>query len=1438
MKFTGSNLAFGMQRDGISGLQRDLVWLGFEIEAQEIKRERFGEATRTAVQLLQKQSQLEENGVVDARTVEAINKNLAAVKRAARGSAVDLRGGRLKKAVVRLFDQDLRTETKLGEATTNDDGYFEIHYTFATPDKAAPNLLVKVFATPSDKQPVAVSPVIFAAAPEVIINLVAGESEYRGPSDFELLMKDIKPLVEQQKLNFADLVDNDVTFLSNQTNHTSDRIVHGILAHRFGQESRPPSGAAGVPEPMFYAWFRQGLPTDPSALLSQDLSFLRNALVAAVKNNIIPPGFETEDKLKAALESLNAWRIRVVLQAPDDKKRTRLGSLVKDVLTEEPLHQRFITAFSEHSGPIGDFWNRLEKDPQLGTHSRELKFAVIVANLGQNHPPLMKAIRSTPALKDLKDLAGLKKDEWLALLTEHDVGTPAHIEGANDSEKARRYARSLAEAVEAAAPNEFFVARLKEKDVDSKEDLLKIFSANFHIKDTRVAAFLKTNPEVLNNLTDKTATVKQLKSLQRLYRLTSSAEPAIALHEAGASTHTISRMGKNAFVASYGKHFNDATQAKETYANAQLVSASAIALLADVHPAMNGVAMNAVPANAIKEIPELSTLFGSLDFCLCGDCQSVNSPAAYLVDVLNFLKDRKTKLPETEPTPDPPAEPPSVKDLLFARRPDLGEIELTCENTNTALPYVDLVLEVLEDAVAPPRNFDPFELDIDRIADFNKAAMSPELEAALAGRVFGQASITVKRPGEWWIVDDESFTYTVRKQANGNPKFKTRSRQTRGTASEQAASPQYTNRAAYQKLREAIFPLSLPFDYDHEQVRAYLTHLGITRDQIIQAFIPGNRSDVLQSKALAHELLGLSSREASLITVSDPIAPWLLWGFAEETTDGVLWLDRIGNLAEFLRRSGLEFAELLGLLETRYVNADRALNIVSTDPDQIDTCEIEKLGLDGLNADFASRVVRFVRLWRKLKWSMFDLDRALTPNTDLTDEFLVQLSHLSRLRKRFNLPLQRLLPFWAPLDTVRYTKNDAPGKPVVPSLYDQLFRSRSGINPLDPSFTEDPSQLDGPLVDHSEAIAAALGVSVADVPAMLVNTAIFTQGLDSNLTLKNLSLLYRHFTLARTLRLRVDDYQIALALIDRSPFSSSTRTVLFVETVTEIKDSGLSFGELDYLLRPQSEAVSGMVLEEPVIVDRLRELGQELAKDAAKESIARKLAEMFGFEIRVVSLLEPQWTSLMNPRLADASKFLLARLSDPTLVDPGKEFTRDNFDVQFDDLVRLHKISAIASHFNIGPELLEWLLEHDEDEGLFDLRNFPVVSTTADFQKWMRLVNLLDLRSTFSRGEQGLLEMLRLTHQSPAAEQVEILDKLVEQTNWNRTELEFLVGPSGFDLTFPDDFKSERALLSLQDCFALLKRLGISGKQGINLAKADVTTDTAQGIRQAVRAKV
>ena len=163
MKLQGRNLVFGMRGNDVRELQRDLVWLGVDILSQEITDGRFGETTRAAVQMLQKQNRLEPNGEVDLKTVEAINKSLVGLKRMVRGNLRQADGKPLERAEVRVFDKDLRTEAKLGEATCDAAGYFEISYVFSAPGKVAPNLVVKGFATARDAKPVAVSAVIFAA---------------------------------------------------------------------------------------------------------------------------------------------------------------------------------------------------------------------------------------------------------------------------------------------------------------------------------------------------------------------------------------------------------------------------------------------------------------------------------------------------------------------------------------------------------------------------------------------------------------------------------------------------------------------------------------------------------------------------------------------------------------------------------------------------------------------------------------------------------------------------------------------------------------------------------------------------------------------------------------------------------------------------------------------------------------------------------------------------------------------------------------------------------------------------------------------------------------------------------------------------------------------------------------------------------------------------
>ena len=84
----------------------------------------------------------------------------------------------------------------------------------------------------------------------------------------------------------------------------------------------------------------------------------------------------------------------------------------------------------------------------------------------------------------------------------------------------------------------------------------------------------------------------------------------------------------------------------------------------------------------------MQSLLGSLDFCQCEDCRSVLSPAAYLVDVLHVIETDASGRSK-------PAYP-----ALVERRPDIPNLPLTCENTNTVLPYIDIVNEIFEYYIA------------------------------------------------------------------------------------------------------------------------------------------------------------------------------------------------------------------------------------------------------------------------------------------------------------------------------------------------------------------------------------------------------------------------------------------------------------------------------------------------------------------------------------------------------------------------------------------------------------------------------------------------------------------------------------------------------------------------------------------------------------------
>src|SRR6202008_3020843 len=107
-----------------------------------------------------------------------------------------------------------------------------------------------------------------------------------------------------------------------------------------------------------------------------------------------------------------------------------------------------------------------------------------------------------------------------------------------------------------------------------------------------------------------------------------------------------------------------------------------------VGPQVAAFGNTAPDPSLLAGLPDLQALFGSLDYFQCEECQSVYSPAAYLVDLLQYLSGFSASGGGVK----------NARDALFLRRPDIQYIALDCNNTNITLPYIDLVNELFEAA--------------------------------------------------------------------------------------------------------------------------------------------------------------------------------------------------------------------------------------------------------------------------------------------------------------------------------------------------------------------------------------------------------------------------------------------------------------------------------------------------------------------------------------------------------------------------------------------------------------------------------------------------------------------------------------------------------------------------------------------------------------------
>jgi hypothetical protein len=276
-----------MHGEDVTLLHEELKTFGFSIPENEIAEGVFGQGTEQAVKEFQQKDGLQMSGIVDQETAARINRkgqgpgSDSAESFVVKGRVVYADGKALADGLVRAFDKDLRSEELLGETTTDEEGRYAIHYNaeqFSRAEQGSADLIVRAY-NPEGRE-LAGSQIVFNAQPEETIDLVVGGEVYRGPSEYDQLVKQLTPLL--QGLTFAELTEDeehqDVTFLSGETGEKPFHITFLITAHRLAERT-------DIAPVILYGPLRNDLPPNLSALLVQDPGLVRRSLEMAVVDN-------------------------------------------------------------------------------------------------------------------------------------------------------------------------------------------------------------------------------------------------------------------------------------------------------------------------------------------------------------------------------------------------------------------------------------------------------------------------------------------------------------------------------------------------------------------------------------------------------------------------------------------------------------------------------------------------------------------------------------------------------------------------------------------------------------------------------------------------------------------------------------------------------------------------------------------------------------------------------------------------------------------------------------------------------------------------------------------------------------------------------------------------------------------------------------------------
>lgn len=1503
----------------VAELQKNLSFLGYKIAENEFKTQRLGKTTTIALKSLQKEKGIAITGHYDKKTIKIVNDLIIAANPNAvsthryriRGSVRDLLWQRKSEMVIKVFELKLDVESANPIAAKKIflNGFFDIVYdapinTINGKIQDNFHLVVKLYTNADQVNPVAVQKHFNVNAIHWVNFTESIDEEgksnyngkYLGASAYEVTAAFILKAINGKSITSLKETPSNkiISQISLQTGLSTDEIMRQVLCNLVAQSVNMPGELS--PE-IFYAFIAQNLPPDlPGDLLrgtsdwetitqltelaASGIAFLDNAVqIQSIENAVLQNLVSQQIKLKKdqIVESLNKLKVHFTLEKPILVGNGNLKTLLQTSTIASTNYNLVATAFINNKGINNDFWNEIKTlDAEIGTLAiNDFVTTVEAANVSKNHTPTLQFLKSNTGagkkFNQISDIAKLDQNSLIALINENGKKVPDNMPGNTPKERVENFAAAMKTRSEFLYPAVSLIATTKRLNKDAIPNLDGVEK---FIDEQKELDFQEQNLDKYisdKNLSIDKPTRESLKVVQRIHKLTTNSNAgAVLIDEKLHSSMQIYFMGKERISNLMAAKGVDEKQSFRMYEASKMQYMRVIARITDFRKEFNkdlpvAIIPHTYSAPEIQSalgIPDLEALFGSLDYCECDHCKSLYGPAAYLTDMLRFLKEHLATNPSK-----------TVKDILFDRRPDLGNIKLNCANTDTPLPYIDLVNEILENN----------------------------------------------------LIGNKNFVY-----------------QTTLSQKELRATPENIQVDAYTKIAEEVFPMTNSFNLWQEETRTYLNYLRVPRYELMEA--TQNKVNPLakipDDTSIAAEFFNLSWHDKDLIITARATSAEQnkYWGF-NSTQNKV-------SVSLFMKRSKLSYNEVLQLLMVHFVNNPGASKSVIER--NLDTCDTEEQTIINLTLTKFDLMHRFIRLWRKTDWQMWELDLLLRNlkigKNKINDATLVQLKLIKQLQDKLKLSTESVLAFYGNINReirIKPEKQDV----IIQPQYNGLFQNIAVTNPIDTKFkaisnlTEKMQPVDLALPFNLLTLDASILLVVvpADppppvppytpLPTILSALALSQSEFDlivsktnNHLSIDSLSILFRYVYLARGLKISVSDFILFLEITNvTDPFLDLETTFDCIENFMKIKSSGISLLELDYILNYKPESSVGLRDESTAqLIDGLRRIledsrikinflntlkdfntasltplngvafmnafspiqslvtatkidlsGDQISTDEIKYIIdfnkaklllpngdptpdapANKtalIANIQKAQLSATTLLatavsqkqnqikshiassfsittEQANVLLTNLKIAPSTDNLLIKLENENLIElilgEYKAITRANFATHFNIYTLLHKASIVLSKLKIDTENLDYFIVNSIPLKALNFSTLPIsaVVTPNQFSNWLNLYLFLNFKSKFPEPENVSIRSILNLAKDATKSNTLIKKEISALTKWddgdaltkNLTAFETGLGIRHTVTNL--DYTAATTYERLMQCFEQMKNIGTDAK--------------------------